>query len=108
MMASVGRPKYPSLYQINTRVWLGELGRRLGRPATFDDAPDADLDALAALGFDWLWPLGVWQTGPAGVHVSRTHPGLRHEYARALPDLTDADIAGSPFAVQNYTVHREF
>src|SRR5258708_30225421 len=108
MMTPVGQPKYPSLYQINSRVRLGELGRRLGRTATFDDAPDADLDALAALGFDWLWPLGVWQTGPAGVQVSRTNPDWRREYESLLPDLTDADITGSPFAIQSYTVHRDF
>ena len=33
--------RYPSLYQINTRVWLTELSRKLGRPATLDDIPDA-------------------------------------------------------------------
>ena len=44
-------------------------------PATLDDIPDADLDRLAALGFDWVWFLSVWQTGPAGQQVSRTqHP----------------------------------
>ena len=44
-MASV---RYPALYQINTRVWLTALSRRLGRPATLDDIPDAELDALIA------------------------------------------------------------
>ncbi len=34
-------PRYPSLYQINTRVRLTELSRALGRPATLDDIPDA-------------------------------------------------------------------
>ena len=29
----MGSPRYPSLYQINTRVWLTELSRNLGRPA---------------------------------------------------------------------------
>lgn len=28
---------YPSLYQINTRVWLTELSKSLGRPATLDN-----------------------------------------------------------------------
>lgn len=28
------RPRYPLLYQINTRVWLTELSRKLGRAAT--------------------------------------------------------------------------
>ena len=41
-------PRYPSLYQINTRVWLTELSRHLGRPATLDDVPDAELDRLSA------------------------------------------------------------
>ena len=29
-------PLYPSLYQINTRVWLTELSCALGRPATLE------------------------------------------------------------------------
>lgn len=32
---------YPLLYQINTCVWLTELSRKLDRPATLDDIPDA-------------------------------------------------------------------
>ena len=39
----------PSLYQINTRVWLTELSRVLGKHATLDDVADADLDCLAPL-----------------------------------------------------------
>ena len=68
----MARPRYPSLYQINTRVWLTELSRKLGRPATLDDIPDAELDRLAEMGFDWVWFLSVWQTGPAGRRVSRS------------------------------------
>ena len=64
-------PRYPSLYQINTRVWLTELSRALGRRATLDDVPDAELDRLAELGFDWVWFLSVWQTGPAAQAISR-------------------------------------
>jgi hypothetical protein len=40
-------PAHPSLYQINTRVWLTELSKSLGRPATLDEIPDAELDRLA-------------------------------------------------------------
>ncbi len=46
-------PVYPLPYQINTRVWLTELSRDLGRPATLDDIPDAELDRLAEMGFDY-------------------------------------------------------
>ena len=58
-------PACPSLYQINTRVWLTELSTALGRRATLDDIPDTELDRLAAAGVDWIWLLSVWQTGKA-------------------------------------------
>ncbi len=97
-------PLYPSLYEVNTRVRLGEAEAR----ATLDDLPDAFLDEVARLGFDILWTLGVWQTGPAGQHVARSLPELRREYRRVLPDFREEDVPGSPFAVQSYTVHADF
>jgi hypothetical protein len=100
-------PRYPALYQINTRVWLTELSRALGRRATLDDLPDAELDRLAEMGFDWIWFLSVWQTGSAAQAISRANPEWRHEFAETLPDLKDEDIAGSGFAIQGYTVHRD-
>jgi hypothetical protein len=98
---------HPSLYQINTRVWLTELSLKLGRAATLDDIPDTGLDRLAELGFDWVWFLSVWQTGPAAQAISRANPEWRREFEETLPDLKDEDIAGSGFAIQNYTVHRD-
>ncbi len=98
---------HPSLYQINTRVWLTELSRKLGRTAQLDDIPDAELDRLSKMGFDWVWFLSVWQTGPAAQAISRANPGWRREFEETLPDLKDEDIAGSGFAIQNYAVHRD-
>jgi glycosidase len=100
-------PRYPALYQINTRVWLTELSRTLGRRATLDDISDAELDRLAGMGFEWLWALSVWQTGPAAQAISRANTGWRREFAETLPDLADEDIAGSGFAIRSYTVHRD-
>ena len=60
----------PSPYQINTRVWPTERSRRLGRPATLDDVPDAELDRVAATELDWVWLPSGWQTGAAGRQVS--------------------------------------
>src|SRR5436309_13607085 len=101
-------PRYPGLYQINTRIWLRELGVALGRSATLDDVPDASLDEIAADGFDWVWLLGVWQTGEAGRQVSLRMPELQPEYRELLPDFTADDACGSPFAVREYVVHRDF
>jgi hypothetical protein len=85
-------------------VWLTALGQRLGRPATLDDLPGDDLDRLARAGFDWIWLLSVWQTGPAGQRVSRSHAEWRAEFRDTLPDLREEDIAGSGFAIAGYTV----
>ena len=100
-------PRYPSLYQINTRVWLTELSRALGRRATLDDVPDAELDRLAELGFDWVWFLSVWQTGPAAQASRARNAEWRREFEETLPDLDEDDIAGSGFAITGYTVHRD-
>jgi hypothetical protein len=101
----MAKPLYPALYQINTRVLLTALSRDLGRPATLDDIPDAELDRVAKMGFDWIWFLSVWRTGPAGQRVSRSNPEWRKEFQDTLPDLREEDIAGSGFAITGYTVH---
>jgi hypothetical protein len=95
---------FPSLYQINTRVWLTGISRELGHDAILDDIPDTELDKLASFGFDWIWLLSVWQTGEAGRCVSRQNTEWRIEFQKTLPDLADDDIAGSGFAIKNYVV----
>jgi hypothetical protein len=102
---TIAQPRYPSLFQVNTRVWLTDQARGLGRPVTLDDIPDEELDRLARPGFDWIWLLSVWQTGPAGQRVSRSHADWRAEFEETLPDLREEDIAGSGFAITGYTVH---
>jgi hypothetical protein len=103
---TIAKPRYPSLFQVNTRVWLTDLARSLGRPAALDDIPDEELDRIARSGFDWIWLLSVWQTGPAGQRVSRTNPEWRTEFKETLPDLREDDIAGSGFGIAGYTVHQ--
>ena len=98
-------PACPSLYQINTRVWLTGLSTILGRQATLDDIPDAELDRLARAGFDWIWLLSVWQTGKAARQVSLANAEWRHEFEQTLPDLSDEDVGGSGFAITAYKVH---
>jgi alpha amylase-like protein len=96
--------RYPSLYQINTRVWLERLSREAGRRLTLADIDDATIDGFAEMGFDWIWLLSVWQTGVAGRAVSRADPQWRAEFQALLPDLTEDDILGSGFAITAYAV----
>lgn len=99
--------RYPSLYQINTRVWLTELSRASGKTATLDDVPDGELDRLSEIGFDWVWLLSVWQTGLAAQKISRSNSQWRCEFQETLPDLCEEDIPGSGFAITGYAVHRD-
>lgn len=99
---------FPTLLQVNTRLILGELAARLGRPVTLDDVDDEEIRQVATRGFDWVWLTGIWQTGDAARQVSLTDPELRASYRELLPDFTDADICGSPYAVKQYAVHADF
>jgi glycosidase len=89
-------------------MWLGELSDRLGRAATLADIPDDFLDQLASLGFNYIWFLGLWQTGPTGRQVSLSHSDWLKEFQATLPGFTEADVSGSPFAITHYTLHRDF
>ncbi len=100
--------RHPSIYQINTRVLASERSVELGRPATLDDISDAFLDDVAAKGFSWVWPLGVWQTGTIGRDLARGDVKAIEAWRRGLPDLREDDICSSPFAIVGYDVHHEY
>jgi glycosidase len=100
--------RYPSLYQVNTRVWLRELAESLGERATLDDIRDSELDRIAHAGFDWIWFLGVWQSGLAGQRVSLESPEWQAEFRAVLPDLQRDDVCGSCFEITKYAVHSDF
>ncbi|RMF04345.1 MAG: hypothetical protein D6772_00705 [Bacteroidetes bacterium] len=93
--------QHPILYQINTRVWV----KRFGPQATLADVPLGYWSQLARLGVDYVWLMGVWQTGPNVLEYA-LEPGLRAEYSRVLPDWTEEDVIGSPYAIDTYTVHQ--
>ena len=97
-------PRYPLIYEINTWVWLGESSRGKKKPVTLANVPKKEWDAIAALGFDAVWLMGVWERSPAGRAVSMGNQGLLDDFHRALPDLTAADNVGSPYCVRNYVV----
>ena len=91
---------YPSLYQINTPPLAQRAGRRLGRAIDLATVPESELDAIAQKGFDWVWLLGVWETGDAG-RQSFQNPGILVERlsVRRCRIFGSADVA-TPFAIQ--------
>ena len=101
-------PPRPTIYEINTAVWLERLGRDGGRPLTLAGVPDAAWDAIAALPVDAVWLMGVWERSPAGLEIARADPGLDAGNRAALPDLRDGDVIGSPYCVRDYVVDDRF
>lgn len=97
-------PKYPMIYEINTWVWLRELGQKYRRPITLASVPSEEWDALAAFGFDAVWFMGVWERSPAGIRISMNNPGLLTDFRRALPEFKEEDNVGSPYCVRRYIV----
>jgi hypothetical protein len=96
--------KYPLIYEINTWVWLEELSQSAGRPITLASVPDAEWDCIAALGFDAVWLMGVWERSPMGKSVAVADAGLRADFQAALPDFKEGDHVGSPYCVRRYRV----
>jgi glycosidase len=83
---------HPTVYSLNTAVWLRELG------TTLADVPQAELERIARLGFDAVWLIGVWERSPFARKVAL---GL-------MPDAPPDDVTGSPYAIRSYAVDARF
>jgi hypothetical protein len=95
---------HPFIYEINTWVWLGELSRREARPIDLGSVPEGEWDAIAELGFDAVWLMGVWERSPAGIAIALGNAGLVESFRSALPDFRPDDVVGSPYCVRSYVV----
>jgi alpha amylase-like protein len=101
-------PPRPTVYEINTAVWLERLGRETGRTLELGEVPGREWDALAALPVDAVWLMGVWERSPAGLAIALGDPAIDAGNRAALPDLTPQDVIGSPYCVRDYVVDRRF
>jgi hypothetical protein len=97
-------PSYPSLYEINTWVWLSELSQAYDRNINLAYVPAAEWDAIATYGFEAVWLMGVWERSPAGIAIANRNRGLLEDFRRALPDFRLEDNVGSPYCVRRYVV----
>ena len=97
-------PRYPTLYEINTWVWLAELGNKTGQPVDLGSVPISIWDEIASYGLDAVWLMGVWERSPAGIAIASKNQGLLADFHRALPDFRAEDNVGSPYCVRSYVV----
>jgi hypothetical protein len=95
-----GWPAQPVIHEVDTWVWLAELGP----DRTLGTVPAETWDALALSGVDAVWLMGVWERSPAGLAIALGNEQLTAAFARALPDLAPVDVVGSPYCIRRYVV----
>ncbi len=95
----------PSLYQINTRVWIKQFDTA-DHVATLADVPDTYWLDLKEKGMDLVWLMGIWKTCETTAIFGQTPQDLDH-YQNILPDFEIDDVVPSPFAVDEYEINPE-
>ena len=94
-------PKYPLIYEINTWVWLKELGRKYGQSITLANVPESEWDEVSPA------PGGCGVVHGGMGAKSRRHcrrPGERGAPGRfpaRSPRFTREDVVGSPYCVRS-------
>ena len=99
--------RYPTIYEINTWVWLFDLGQKYGKNIDLSSVPSAEWDDMAKPGFDAVWLMGVWERSPAGIAIANRNQVLLDDFRRALPDFRSQDNVGSPYCVRRYVVDKQ-
>ena len=94
--------KNPHIYEINLMGWLSMLERREGRRISLGGIPGTEWKRLREMGMDMVWLMGIWQRSPLSVKIAGREAGLVEEGRRVLTDFEMADIAGSPYSVNDY------
>lgn len=97
----------PLLIEVNLRSWLRDLALRGGGAGTLADVPAAELARWQRLGCTHLWLMGAWGTGPRARQQALASPELRRVYDEVLPGWQAEDVAGSPYAIEEYRVPDE-
>jgi Alpha amylase, catalytic domain len=97
-------PRNPTIFEINTWVWLSELSQKYDAPRNLANVPAREWDAIAGFGFDAVWLMGVWERSPEGISIANRNAGLLQDFRRALPDFQLQDNVGSPYCVRRYQV----
>jgi hypothetical protein len=97
-------PRYPTIYEINTWVWLSALQAKYGKRVDLSSVPATEWDEVARLGFGGVWLMGAWERSPAGAAIANHNENLLKSFRQALPDFLLRDNVGSPYCIRQYMV----
>jgi glycosidase len=95
---------HPLLLEINTRCWLHSLSEANRRTVTLADVPDSEFERWRDMGLTHIWLMGVWPTGPRSRAFCLGESGLLARLRELVPGPGDEVLAGSPYAVAEYSV----
>ncbi len=91
------------MIEINAAVFSKRLSEKYGKLLPLAEIPQKEWQSFAAQGYHFVWCMGVWKRSPAARQCALSEPALRADYQRVLPDYQDKDVAGSPYAVYDYS-----
>jgi glycosidase len=78
------------------------MSKRQGSALTLAGVPGREWDAIADMGFRYVWLMGVWKRSQAGRRYFQADPAYRSLYDYVLPGWTEDDIIGSPYSIAAY------
>ena len=96
--------KYPSIYEINTRVWLNGFNTP-EKNARLCDVPSEYWKNLAWYGIEYVWLMGIWKTCETTIEKYCFEDELKNSYSKALKDWKRDDVIGSPYSIDVYEVN---
>ncbi len=71
-----------------------QLAQKYGQNIMLANVPVQEWQAIADMGMDVVWLMGVWSLGAYGLNHDRTDPSLLAGYASVLPGYTTVGVEG--------------
>lgn len=99
-----GGMRHPILFEVNARQWMTGLREAHGPEVNLGTIPDSEIEQWVSCGVTHLWLMGVWPTGGISRGEALAHQDLKLAYGDALPDWSERDVMGSPYAVADLRV----
>lgn len=90
------------LFEINTRIWIKQLSRELGKDLNLGNIPDSVWLKIKDQGFDWIWLMGIWKPSKISQQKAREAEFLQQFERQHFPASENNHIQSSPYAIADY------
>jgi glycosidase len=96
------------IYQIDIREFIYRLRTEKNKNLKLTEIPDDFFSELQSLGIEFFWPIGIYEPSKASREISISMKELHRKYNESLLDWKEEDIIGSPYAITNYKIKKDF